>query len=91
MHKFKRDTLPVNFNPYFKRVNKIHIHSIKYSETNYYIPRINSLYGSKTLSYLECKVWEKISRNLKDQIYLESFQSGLNIVLLRNQSDRSET
>ena len=26
MHKFKRDTLPVNFNPFFKRVNKIHIH-----------------------------------------------------------------
>ena len=91
MHKFKTDTLPVNFKPYFTRVNKIHNHSTRFSETNYYIPRVNSLYGSKTLSYLGCKVWEEIPRNLKDQSYLGAFQSGLKIVLLKNQSDRSQT
>ena len=65
MHKFKRDTLPVNFKPYFTRVNKIYNHSIRFSETNYYIPRVNSLYGSKTSSYLGCKVWEEIPRKPK--------------------------
>ena len=59
----------LNFKPYFTRVNKIHNHSTRFS---------NSLYGSKTLSsYLECKVWEEIPRNLKDQSYLGAFQSGL--------------
>ena len=42
MHKFKRDTLPVNFKPYFTTVNKIHNHSTRFLETNYYIPRENS-------------------------------------------------
>ena len=85
MHKFKRDTLPVNFKPYFTRVNKIYNHSIRFSETNYYIPRVNSLYGSKTSSYLGCKVWEEIPRNLKDQSYLGAFQSELFFYLKINQ------
>ena len=89
MHKFKRDTWPINFKPYFTRVNEIDNHSIRFSETNYYIPRVISLYGSKTLSYLGCKVKEKIPRNLKYQSYLGAFQSELKIVLLKNQSDRS--
>ena len=91
MHKFKRDTLPVNLKHYFTRVNQIHNHSTRFSEINYYNPRVNSLYGSKTLSYLGCKVWEEISRNLKDQSYLRAFKSGLKIVLLENWSDRSQT
>ena len=37
MHKFKRDTLLVNFKPYFARVNKIHNQSTRFSETKYYI------------------------------------------------------
>ena len=37
MHKFKRDTLLINFNPYFVRVNKIHSQSTRFSETKYYI------------------------------------------------------
>ena len=90
MHKFKRDSLPVNFKPYFTRVNTIHNHSTRFSEKNYYIPRVNSIYGCKTLSYLGCKVWEEIPRKLKDQSYLGAFQSGLKIVLLKNQSDRMQ-
>ena len=66
MHKFKRDTLPVNLKHYFTRVNQIHNHSTRFSEINYYNPRVNSLYDSKTLSYLGCsKVWEEIQRNPK--------------------------
>ena len=37
MHKFKRDTLLVNFKPYFARVNEIHNQSTRFSETKYYI------------------------------------------------------
>ena len=90
MHKFKRDILPINFKPYFTSINKIHNHSTRFSETNYYFPRVNSLYGSKSLSYLGCKVWEEIPRNLKEQNYLKAFQSGLKNVLLKNQSDKSQ-
>ena len=90
MHKFKRYILPVNFKPYFTRIIKTHIHLTRFLETNYYIPRVNSLYGSKTLSYLGCKVLEEILRNLKDQNYLRTFQSGLKTVLLKSQSDKSQ-
>ena len=38
---------------------------------------MNSLYGSKSVSYLGCKVWEEIPNNLKKQDYLIAFQSGL--------------
>ena len=38
MQKFKKDSLSLNFKPYFTRVNKIHNHSTRFSETNYYIP-----------------------------------------------------
>ena len=90
MYKFKKGILPVNFNPYFTSINKIHNHSTRFSETNYFFPRVNSLYGSKSLSYLGCKVWEEIPKSLKEQNYLVAFQSGLKNVLLKNQSDKSQ-
>ena len=90
MHKFNRGILPINFKPYFTSVNKIHNHSTRFSETNYYFPRVNNLYGSKSLSYLGCKVWEEIPKNLKEQNYLRAFQSGLKNVLLKNQSDKTQ-
>ena len=49
---------------------------------------MNSLYGSKTLSYLGCKAWEDIPSYLKDQSYLGAFKSGLKIFFLKGQSDR---
>ena len=58
---------------------------------DYFIKCNKWLYGSKTLSYLGWKVWEEIPRNLKDQSYLGAFQSGLQIVLLKNQSGRNQT
>ena len=63
----------------------------KWSLKHYYYPRVNSLYGSKSLSYLGCKVWEEIPKSLKEQNYLIAFQSGLKNVLLRNQSDKSQS
>ena len=53
-------------------VNKIHNHSTRFSETNYYFPRVNDFYGSKSLSYLGCKVWEEITKILKEQNYLKA-------------------
>ena len=50
MYKFKKGILPVDFNPYFTSINKIHNLSTRFSETNYFFPRVNSLYGSKSLS-----------------------------------------
>ena len=38
MYKFKKGILPVNFNPYFTSINKIHNHSRRFSETNYFFP-----------------------------------------------------
>ena len=73
------------------RVNKIHNFSTRFSEANYFISKVNSLNGSKTLSYLRWKVCEEIPRNLKDQSYLGAFQTGLKNVLLKNQSDKCQT
>ena len=88
MHKFKRDILPINFKPYFTNINKIHNHQTRFSETNYFFPRVNNFYGHKSLTYLGCKLWEKLPRNLKDQSYLGAFQSGLKNFLLKSQSEK---
>ena len=90
MYKFKKGILTVNFYPYFTTINKVHKHSKRFSETNYFFPRVNSLYGSKSLSYLGCKVWEEIPKSLKEQNYLVAFQSGLKNLLLKNQFDNSQ-
>ena len=52
MYKFKKGMLPVNFNAYFTSINKINNQSTRFSETNYFFPRVNSLNSSKFLSYL---------------------------------------
>ena len=88
MHKFKRDTLPVNFKPYFTNVNKMHNHLTRFAETNYFFPRVNSLFGLKTLSYLGSKLWEELPRNLIDQSYLGAFQYGMRENLLKRQSEK---
>ena len=90
LFKLKK-TQPINFKPYFKNVNKIFNHLTRFSETNYYIPRENILYGFKTLSYFGNKVWEEIPSNLKGQSYLGAFKTGTRVVLLKKQSDKSQT
>ena len=91
MHKFKRDILPVNFKPYFTNIKKVHNHLTRYSETNYFLPRVDSLYGLKSLSFLGCKLWEELPINLKKQRYLGAFQSGLRNDLLKSQSEKCES
>ena len=44
---------------------------------------MNNLYGYKSLSYLGCKLWEELPRNLNDQSYLGEFQYGLKDNLLK--------
>ena len=70
LHKFKRGILPVIFKPYFSSTNKIHNHSTRFSATNNFFPKINCLYGSKSLSYLGCKVLEQIPKNFKNKTFL---------------------
>ena len=48
MTKFKRGILQVNFKPYLMSIINIHIHLTRFSETNYYLPRLNNIYGSKS-------------------------------------------
>ena len=52
------------------------------------LPRVISLYSSKFLFYIGCKVWEEIPKSLKKLNYLIAFQSGLNNVILKNHSDK---
>ena len=52
MYKFKKGVLPVNFNPYITSINKVHNNSTRFTETNYFFPKVNSLYDSKFISYL---------------------------------------
>ena len=85
MHKFKIYILPVNFKPYLTSVNKIHIHLTRVSETNYFFQ--SSLYGLKSLSYLDCRLWEELPRNLKYQSYIGTFQFGLRDNLIKRQSE----
>ena len=73
MHKFKRYILPVNFKSYFTNLNKIHNNLTRFPETKYFFPRVNSLHGLKSLSYLGCKLWEELPKNFKDQRYLGEF------------------
>ena len=41
MYKLKKGILPVNFKPYFTSINKIHNHSKRFPEKNYYFRLIN--------------------------------------------------
>ena len=90
MYKFKKGILPVNFKLNFTNINKIHNHSTRFSVKNYYFSRVYSLYGSKSLSYLGCKLWEEIPKSLEEQKHLKVFQSGLKRVLLNNQSHKGQ-
>ena len=55
----------------------MHNHLTRFAETNYFISRVNSLFGLKTLSYLSSKLWEELPKNLIDQSYLGAFQYGM--------------
>ena len=90
MYKFKKGILWISFNPYYTSINKIFKHSTKFSETNNFFPRVNSLFGSKSLYYLGSKAWEEIRKSLKELNYLTAFQSGLKNVSLKNQSEKKQ-
>ena len=60
---------------------------IRISNNNFF-PRVNSLFGLKTLSYLGCKLWEELPRNLIDQSYVGAFQYGMRENLLKRQSEK---
>ena len=54
-----------------------------FQKQTFFFPRVNNLYGYKSLSYLGCKLWEELPRNLNDQSYLGEFQYGLKDNLLK--------
>ena len=74
----------------FTSIKKIHNHSTRSLVTNYYFYKVKSLYGFKSLSYIECKVWEEILKRIEEQKYLIVLQSGLKNLLIKNRSDKSQ-
>ena len=87
MHQFKPDILTVNLKPYFTNVNKIYNQLTIFSEKIFFF-RVNSRHYLKSLSYLGCKIWEELPRNLKDQSYLGAFQNELRDNLLKRQFEK---
>ena len=89
MHKFKRDILQINFEPYFYILIK-YIITYQVFHKQAIFPRVSSPYGHKSLSYLGCKLWEELPRNLKDLSYLGAFQFWLRNNLLKRQSEKNQ-
>ena len=58
MYKLKKGILPLNFKHYTSIKN--YNYFMRFSVANNYFPRVNSYYGSKSFSYLGCKIWEEI-------------------------------
>ena len=85
MFKYINHFLPVNFNCYFKSINKVHSHSTRSSKTNFFLPRFNNKYGLQSLSYQGSKLWTELPINLKDQSHLVRFQAKLKDNLISDQ------
>ena len=85
MFKYINNFLPVNFNCYFKSINKVHSHSTRSSKTNFFLPRFNNKYGLQSLSYQGSKLWTELPINLKDQSHLVRFQAKLKDNLISDQ------
>ena len=72
MHKFKRDILQINFEPYFYILIK-YIITYQVFHKQAIFPRVSSPYGHKSLSYLGCKLWEELpdnQKNIKLNLYI---------------------
>ena len=54
----------------------------------YFLPRVNSCYGRKSLSYLRCKLWKEITKNFKDQGYFGMFNFGVINIFHKSQSGK---
>ena len=72
MHKLQiqKGILPVNSKTYFTSINNIHNYSW-FSETNYYFPRVNSLYGFYPI--LDVKYTRKIQKIYTNKTIFDHF------------------
>ena len=55
-----------------------------------FFPRVKNLYGLKSLSYLDCKLWEELPKKSKGQNYLGACQYELRDNLLKRQSEKHQ-
>ena len=82
MFNFNKDSLPNNFNSYFKKTNTVHNYNTRLAKNNYFLPRKNKKRGQRSLSFLGCKLWSEIPDNLKNCPTILNFKYNYQKILL---------
>ena len=66
MHAFGNGLLPNTFNDYFTKIQFLHKHDTRLkTRQKYYLPRMTTSLGQRSLTYLGPKIWSEIPNELK--------------------------
>jgi len=66
MHKFHHGKLPELHKEYFKETSSVHSYRTRFANMeNYFIHRVSSNAGKKSISYRGASLWNKAEQNLK--------------------------
>ena len=73
MFSFKKGSLPLNFESYFKEIKLLHSYQTRSADSNFYIPRKLNRRGMHTISFMGAKLWSEISSVHKDKCNIKAF------------------
>jgi len=66
MHKFHHGILPEIYKEYFRETSSVHSYQTRFTNMeNYFIHRVSSKAGKKSISYRGASLWNKVEQNLK--------------------------
>ena len=71
---YHKDKLPEIFNNYFVFNNEIHNYNTR-STSNIHLPRVDTCYGQKSVSYAGVNLWNNLPDGLKTITSFHKFKS----------------
>nr|CAB3266990.1 reverse transcriptase [Phallusia mammillata] len=84
LHSFHTGALPSTYNSLFTPITSVHHYNTRRAENqNYFHPRVNTAFGTRSICHRGPKVWEDLPRDIKSLSRLSSFKKQLRLYLLR--------
>jgi len=66
MHKFHHEQLPEIYKEYFQETSSVHSYQTRFTNVeNYFIHRVSSNAGNKSISYIGPPLWNKLEQKFK--------------------------
>ena len=85
MHGCNNGQIPVRIEQIFTKSSKVHQYNTRQTiNDGFFIPRIYSQSGKKSLQYRGCKLWNSIPSKIK-KLPLSSFKKEYSLILLKDQ------